>query len=230
LRGGDEQKQIQQTTQQNHPMKKTLLMLALVAGITSFAQNAQAELITINIGSFGIGGINGGVASGTSLTINDFPISGNSMSINNNLSTFATGLNGITLMFAAGASAATPVNFALNALIDGDSDYFASEAGGGSSERSWFKFFAVSPDFGPGSYMGFKTSQGNYGWLEVTWTASSDEFQILSGGYESRPNVAIRAGGAAPIPEPGTWAAMAIFAGGAAFAGWRRRKSAKIAA
>jgi hypothetical protein len=33
-----------------------------------------------------------------------------------------------------------------------------------------------------------------------------------------------------PIPEPGTWAAMAIFAGGAAFAGWRRRKSAKIAA
>ncbi len=33
----------------------------------------------------------------------------------------------------------------------------------------------------------------------------------------------------APIPEPGTWAAMAIFAGGAAFAGWRRRKSAKVA-
>jgi hypothetical protein len=34
---------------------------------------------------------------------------------------------------------------------------------------------------------------------------------------------------AAPIPEPGTWAAMAIFAGGAAFAGWRRRNSAKVA-
>ncbi len=29
---------------------------------------------------------------------------------------------------------------------------------------------------------------------------------------------------AAPIPEPGTWAAMAILAGGAAFAGWRRRQ------
>jgi hypothetical protein len=27
-----------------------------------------------------------------------------------------------------------------------------------------------------------------------------------------------------PIPEPGTWAAMAILAGGAAFAGWRRRQ------
>ena len=32
-----------------------------------------------------------------------------------------------------------------------------------------------------------------------------------------------------PIPEPGTWAAMAIFAGGAAYAGVRRRKSAKVA-
>ena len=31
-----------------------------------------------------------------------------------------------------------------------------------------------------------------------------------------------------PIPEPGTWAAMAIFAGGAAYAGWRRRKRAKV--
>ncbi len=32
---------------------------------------------------------------------------------------------------------------------------------------------------------------------------------------------------AAPIPEPGTWAAMAIFAGGAAYAGWRRRRRAR---
>ncbi len=29
---------------------------------------------------------------------------------------------------------------------------------------------------------------------------------------------------AAPIPEPGAWAAMAIFAGGAACAVWRRRR------
>jgi formylglycine-generating enzyme len=29
---------------------------------------------------------------------------------------------------------------------------------------------------------------------------------------------------AAPVPKPGTWAAMAIFAGGAAYAGWRRRR------
>jgi hypothetical protein len=34
---------------------------------------------------------------------------------------------------------------------------------------------------------------------------------------------------AAPIPEPGTWAAMAIFAGGAAYAGWRRRQQPQMA-
>jgi autotransporter-associated beta strand protein len=41
-------------------------------------------------------------------------------------------------------------------------------------------------------------------------------------------NLYVTYGSAAPIPEPGTWAAMAIFAGGAAYAGWRRRKSAKV--
>ena len=33
----------------------------------------------------------------------------------------------------------------------------------------------------------------------------------------------------APIPEPGTWAALAIFAAGAGFAGWRKRRQAAVA-
>ena len=60
-------------------MKKTLLMLALVAGITSFAQNATAAIVNINIGptGFNIGGINAGLASDSGATVNDFPRSGN---------------------------------------------------------------------------------------------------------------------------------------------------------
>jgi hypothetical protein len=208
-------------------MKKTLLMLALVAGFTSFAQNAQAELITINIGSFGIGGINGGVSGGSHTTIVGFPVSSNDVIIYNYAGFYVGLVGGPGLAFAAGADPATPVKFALNGLIGSGSSYYSDSD---KTSFKWLPIAATSPDFGPGSYMGFKTSQGNYGWLEVTWTASSEQFQILSGAYESTPNVAIRAGGAAPIPEPGTWAAMAIFAGGAAFAGWRRRKSAKIAA
>ena len=212
-------------------MKKTLLMLALAAGITSFAQNAQAELITIKIGptGFNIGGTNGGVADFSYLQVVNFPISSNYINVANNFPNYFgvlfTGLGaGDGLSFAAGANNATPVKFALNDLIGSGSGYkFGDE--------SWFKVgSSVSPDFGPQSYMGFRTAQNNYGWLEVTWNFTSEEFQILSGAYESTPNVAIRAGATAPIPEPGTWAAMAIFAGGAAFAGWRRRKSAKVAA
>ena len=40
----------------------------------------------------------------------------------------------------------------------------------------------------------------------------------------SRTGFRVASADAAPIPEPGTWAAMALFAGGAAYAGWRRRR------
>ena len=50
----------------------------------------------------------------------------------------------------------------------------------------------------------------------------------LFGVRQDGGNLYVTYGQAAPIPEPGTWAAMAIFAGGAAYVGWRRRKSAKV--
>jgi len=55
----------------------------------------------------------------------------------------------------------------------------------------------------------------------------------LDGGYtfgvrQDGGNLYVTYGSAAPIPEPGTWAAMAIFAGGAAYAGWHRRRRAKV--
>ena len=204
-------------------------MLALAAGITSFAQNAQAALITIDIGptGFNIGGTNGGVAVGGVSPVNGFPISNNDLTIYNNHFGSLSGLRSAAgLFFAAGAgkAPATPERFGPNATIGSSSSYEGQF-------NSLFKYFGgvVSPDFGPNSYMGFKTQQNNYGWLEVTWTASSGQFQILSGAYESVANTPILAG-AQPIPEPSTWAMMAIFAGGAAFAGWRRRNSAKIPA
>ena len=205
-------------------MKKTLLMLALAAGITSFAQNAQAALITINISptGFNIGGPNGGVANGGFLPVDNFPISSNFVFVANGYSGYRGLGFGAGISFAAGANDATPVRFALNQLIDSGSGYR-------SGDPTFFETpSSVSPDFGPGSYMGFQTSQGNYGWLAVTWTASSDQFQILSGAYESEAGVGIRAGaggpGPAAVPEPGTWAAAALLVGGAGFMRWRKRE------
>ena len=53
--------------------------------------------------------------------------------------------------------------------------------------------------------------------------ASSQFAEIRDTNFQSP---ALSASVTAPIPEPGTWAAMAIFAGGAAYAGWRRRRRA----
>jgi len=211
-------------------MKKTssfltgFLALLVAAGLLSSAGTSQAALISINIGSFGIGGINGGANPGDYSQVNDFPISGNTLILFNDAFGMFTGLQGGSgLKFATGASDATPVKFAQGASIGSGSTYTADG-------ESFFRINAfTSPDFEAGSYMGFKTSQGNYGWLEVRWMASSNHFQIFSGAYESTPNVAILAGASpsAPVPEPGTWAAAALLAGGAAFMRWRKR--AKVA-
>jgi hypothetical protein len=212
-------------------MKKTssfltgFLAMLVAAGLLSSAGTAQAALISINIGptGFNIGGINGGLSSGDYRVDFGFPISGNTFYLFNNYNSAYTGLAGDYLMFATGDTDATPVNFSLNAEIGDGSTY-----SGGAQQV--FKYLSiVSPDFGAGSYMGFQTSQGNYGWLEVTWDGT--DFEILSGAYESTPNVAILAGaggpGPAAVPEPGTWAAAALLAGGAAFMRWRKR--AKVA-
>jgi len=180
------------------------LAMLVAAGLLFSAGTAQAELISINIGptGFNIGGINAGIANGNSNVASSFPISGNTLflyneEVYNPPSDVLTGLEGMGLTFAAGATPATPVNFSLNASIGSGPTYR-------SGAESLFKFSpSVSPEFGAGSYMGFKTAQNNYGWLEVTWKPSTSRFQILSGAYESTPNVAVLAGAAA-VPEPST--------------------------
>ena len=223
-------------------MKKTssfltgFLAMLVAAGLLSSAGTAQARLIPITIGSSGynIGGINAGIGSGNADYVNYFPRVGNDLWILNNVDdgfgNFNAGLApGAGIQFATGSSGATPTNFSLGQQIGGISSA-ATWQGNQASDwnKSLFSEYDtlnISPDFGPGSYMGFKTSQNNYGWLEVTWTASSKQFQILSGAWESQAGVGILAGSS--VPEPGTWAAAALLAGGAGFMRWRKR--AKVA-
>jgi hypothetical protein len=123
-----------------------------------------------------------------------------------------------------GGDYATPTNFSSGATIDGTSS-FSGDAG-----YTAFRYYSdVSPAFGAGSYMGFKTDQGNYGWLEVTWDPDAEEFEILSGAYESVAGVAIAAGdtgggGVSAIPETSSVLGLAGLVAGSAFL--RRRKAA----
>ena len=78
--------------------------------------------------------------------------------------------------------------------------------------------------------MGFKTAQGNYGWLEVTWAQATDTFQIYSGAYESVAGVPIAAGdtGTSAVPEPGQVASsLLLLALGAAGVAIQRQRAKK---
>ena len=202
----------------------------LAAGLGAAATStADAAIVNINIGpsGFNIGGVNAGLSLGTYATVADFPGTALGLLIPANQENAPFGvLTGLALIYGGyfatdSAAPASPTKFALNAPINGSS-YFTTLP----SVASFFKVDSYSsPNFGPGSYMGFRTANNSFGWLEVTWDGT--DFEILSGAYETDPGVAILAGqgaGPAAVPEPGTWAAAALLAGGAAFARWRKRR------
>jgi hypothetical protein len=204
----------------------------LAAGLgatTAATSTADAAIVNIDIGpsGFNIGGANAGIAYGGSRTVGVFPFAGaGNFDLYNNSGRI--GLDGDDgLGFAINAGFASPRNFALGSSIDSSATF----SGGVDETAFLYVYFTtpipfISPNFGSGSFMGFKTAQGNYGWLEVTWDSKSPQFEILSGAYEDQSGVAILAGtSTAPIPEPSTWVAMAVFAGGAAFARWRQRRN-----
>jgi len=195
-----------------------------VSGAAMSTSEAAIVIIDIDPSGFDINGVNAGVADGGTLARSNFPFTGAGGLLVLNGYAGSTGLYAAGgLSFATGSSLASPFNFAQGASID----RYATWRGGGTYSVFQAGSDSVSPDFGPGSYMGFRTAQNNYGWLEVTWDSASQDFQIFSGAYEDQAGVAIRAGdgaGPAAVPEPGTWAAAALLAGGAAFVRWRKRR------
>jgi hypothetical protein len=203
---------------QNITMKKTILTLALAAGLTSFAGSAKAALVTANLNQFtdgssyiGFGYNNGAINSDYSDGIDGSWQPGFSM--RGRISP-ASGTIGFMNGQSAGDGYYNGGNAPLQygALIDALVSY---QTGGPSNigvNESTGGYWAVKFNAGGGNF--------NYGYVQVDVTGSGMTFGMA--GVETTPNVAITAG-AVPIPEPGTWAAMALLAGGAAFARWRRK-------
>lgn len=209
--------------------KSTRLGAYLAAGLgasTVVTPTVDAAIICIDVSSYS--GINGGLAPGTGITINDWPFNGAGIFeiYNGKGSNVRYGFDGDGgLTFAITGGYASPKNFAANDSIDNTS-VFSSSADNMVFKGSYNGGYQ-SPDFGSGSYMGFRTNTGNYGWLEVTWNSASTQFQILAGAYESVVGASILAGDScsAAVPEPSTWAMSALLSGGVAFTVWRRRRA-----
>ena len=126
---------------------------------------ADAAIVTIDITDTGwdLDGPNAGLILGSSpssYTFKEhFPIFGGGGIFAANIIDPPLSPKGIGghmgLFFAAGSAHASPVNFTLNQSID-------SYATWNSGPSSYFSYSSSeSPDFGSGSYMGFKTAQGN---------------------------------------------------------------------
>lgn len=203
--------------------------------------DAHAVIVPIDVASFS--GPNGGLDDGTYA---DFSLLGGTFRLYNNVTLPLSigerfglaGVNNFALQAWMYYGYASPRNFPAGFPVGPDIP-FGPSRWTADDRQTLFRvrmygsppFYGygtyMSPDFGPGSYLAFRVESGgqfNYGYFEVTWSQATSTFEILSGAYESEFNKAITAGGEA-IPEPGTWAAAALLAGGAAYARWRRRKT-----
>lgn len=214
--------------------------LATGLGACGVATSAEAAVVSININSPNISGVNAGLASGAMTTINGWPIAGSgTLEIYNGYfdgSDTYWGLDGDgagagRLNFAITGGRASIRNFAAGSLIDGSATW------SGSSNNTAFRYINngttnySAPAFGPNSFMGlrFSTDSGTtwkYGWIEVTWNGT-DTFEILAAAYEDTPDTAILAGstgGGGAVPEPASGAVVALLMGGTALRQWRKKR------
>lgn len=209
-------------------MKRLVLTLIAVVGLSSAAKSALVlDNTTNNSGdqSF-LGGANwlaqSFQTSAGSWTLNDvslrFRFSGGNIvvSINADSGSLLPGASLQTLSGPTSNSGATPTidTYTSTGLsLSGNTRYWIVVRENQSGELGWTTA-ANSTTTGSWSIPGSNPSATSVN-SGTSWTGSS-----------TIQNFSINATAAA-VPEPGTWAAAALLAGGAAFARWRRRQVAK---
>jgi hypothetical protein len=201
---------------------------------TAHSEAAVVAIDLTNVGGNNITGVNGGVANGSTLTISNWLGAGTgTLDIYNNANgdggNYLFGFDGDYDLQFAGITGAygtypRPRNFSSGAAIDSSASWQ-----GGASISVFSRSGTDAPDFGAGSFMGFRFSgdggtNWNYGYFEVTWNSTTNVFQILSGAYESTANTAITTPAAVPGAGLSAMALMAL--GGGSF---RRRSRDRVA-
>ena len=187
----------------------------LTAAVTvgTLANTADAAIVNLDVSS--ISGANAGIAPGgqrsnillSSLGLGAAGLTGDLDLYNRNTGDYT--YHGIDIDggggggFAINGDDASPRNFNAGGTIDGTAEF------SGKTVETVFYYSdnglnsVFSPVFGPDSFLGFRSGNNHYGWLEVTWNGT-DTFEIISGAFEDQAGMAINAGdtGVSAIPEP----------------------------
>ncbi len=203
-----------------------MIVLQFVAQLSvGLAGVTQAGVITIDL--TGYTGRNGDAAFGN-LNVK-YGITGGTASLSffNGFMGVIYGLNVYDSVGPSPAQTATlggaPVKFGPGATIDASTwDWSSSILNSGFRNPS-----RVEADWGPNSFLGFRDELGRFGYLEATWTASTNSFYLISAAYESSPGTPIQTPSGAAVPEPATNAMLALAIGGAAFTHWRKKRRAE---
>jgi len=222
------------TDASNLPLSRLGAYLAIGLGSGALATTTEAAVIPIDVSSFSA--VNGGAASGSYFNVFNWPTAGAGRLLVMNGSFGAIGLSGQNGLYtASGFNSASPIKFAAGSVVDATAGGNPNYWGNGLAQTAFaylnYGTF-LAPDFGPGSYLGFKDALGRYGYIEVTWNSTSRQFQVLSAAYESAAGVGITTPSGAAVPEPdsNTLAGTAMLAmGSVAMLERRRRKRAAAA-
>ena len=196
--------------------------VALLGCALATAPAARGAIVNIDVSTFN--GVNAGMSYGDSRTITNFVPGWNlDLYFRDDYVGLAPG-GYSNFMFADDDGDAVPHNFAAGSDVSAWSVHWSA----GPWRTLFYAEGDLSPDFGPGSFIGFRFGDGanwNYGWIEVTWTwggsPEDSTFQILGAAYESTVNTAILAGATGVIPLPG---AAGLAACGLLGLGRRRRR------
>ena len=224
-------------------MKKTIL--TILTGAALAVGSANAAIVFGNLGANGSGAIasSGGLpATAATWLAVGFKPAGDNLLLNSatlGLGNTSTGvsstaklslysdLNGAPSVNLSSTSETIPQNtlnqpitFTLNQGLTAGSTYWLVLERASGNNLTWRTPAGLASTVLP-------SAQGGSGWANlgtstyIRTTNSGAAWANQTQGSISYSSISLDA---SPIPEPGTWAAMAIFAGGAAYAGWRRRQ------
>jgi hypothetical protein len=130
----------------------------------AIAATCDAALTGIDVS--GLTSDNGGVALGAQLEVNEFAgVGSGSLLIANGHQNLFTGLaGGDGLTIASGPLFVTPAKFIRGELVDSN-QYFSAQQSETVFKYGEFEVADFRPiGFAQTTYLGFQTSQGNYGW------------------------------------------------------------------